>query len=51
MVVTTVLAKKKAAPKLQDWTLDPLAARLTPRLLALTISDIRSSREESVQIN
>ena len=54
IVVTTVLAKKKDCPKLQEGTLvlipfDPSAmgARVTPRLSASTMAFIRSSREEA----
>ena len=47
MVVTTVLAKKKDCPKLQDETLVPFAATETPRSLALTISPIKSSSADS----
>ena len=47
MVVTTVLAKKKDCPKLQEETLVPFAATETPRSLALTISPIKSSSADS----
>ena len=42
-----MLEKKKDWPKLQEGTLVPLDPIETPRLLALTISEIRSSREDS----
>ena len=47
IVVTTVLEKKKDWPKLQDGTADPFRSRLTPRLLALTISSINSFKAVS----
>ena len=48
IVVTTVLEKKNDCPKLQEGTAEPFFSKLTPRLLALTISSIKSSREESI---
>lgn len=47
MVVTTVLAKKKDCPKLQDGTLVPFVPTVTPRLLASTISETRSFKADS----
>ena len=47
IVVTTVLEKKKDCPKLQEATELPLRPMLTPRLSAVTISSIKSSKEDS----
>jgi hypothetical protein len=47
IVVTTVLAKKKDCPKLQDGTFVPLEPIETPRLLASTISDTKSLKADS----
>lgn len=47
MVVTTVLEKKNDCPKLHEGTELPLRPMLTPRLSAVTISSIKSSKEDS----
>ena len=46
MVVTTVLEKKKAWPKLHEGTLVPDLKMETPRLLASTMSAMKSSKSE-----
>lgn len=47
IVVTTVLEKNKDCPKLQLGWLETFLAADTPRLLALTTSDMRTSRSSS----